>query len=110
MYDVGKGVTQDFTQAFKYYTIGANANESYAQCNLGVDYLKGIGCIQDDVKAFELFKKSAEQGNAAGLANLGYMYESNRGGAGYDIDKAYMYYKQAADLGNEFAKNKLLNR
>jgi serine/threonine protein kinase len=110
MYEAGKGVTQDFTQAFKYYAIGANLNNSFGQSNLGLFYLNGRGCIQDDVKAFELFKKSAEQGNAGGLANLGYMYESNRGGAGYDIDKAYMYYKQAADLGNEWAKTKLLNR
>jgi len=107
MYENGKGVPQDNVMAFNYYTISANLNNAMGQSNLGLCYLNGNGCTQDYSKAFELFKKSAAQGNSTGLANLGFMYEFNRGGAGYDIDKARMYYKQAADLGNEWAKRKL---
>jgi len=109
MYGNGKGVPQDNVMAFKYYTISANLNNSFGQYNLGLQYSNGTGCTQDEIKALELFKKSADQGNSYGIAMLGYMYEFNRGGAGYDIHKARMYYKQAADLGNEWAKKKLGN-
>jgi serine/threonine protein kinase len=109
MYENGKGVSQDYNLAFKYYTISANLSNPLGQSNLGSFYLSGKGCTQNDIKALELFKKSANQGNSYGLANLGYMYEFNRGGAGYDISKAIMYYKQAADLGNEWAKSRLAN-
>ena len=95
--------------AFKYFTISANLNNSTGQYNLGLQYLNGTGCTQNDFKALELFKKSADQGKSDGISMLGFMYEFNRGGAGYDIHKARMYYKQAADLGDEWAKKKLGN-
>jgi len=107
MYYDGKGIPLDLNKAFRYSTISANLNNALGQHNLGYCYLNGYGCNQDEYKAFELFKKSAEQGNSYGLANLGYMYEANRGGAGYDISKARMYYQKAANLGNEWAKQKL---
>ena len=109
MYSTGKGVSVDNNMAFKYFTISANLNNSTGQYNLGLQYLNGTGCTQNDFKALELFKKSADQGNSDGISMLGFMYEFNRGGAGYDIHKARMYYKQAADLGDEWAKKKLRN-
>lgn len=107
MYDTGKGVEQDDNLSFKYYNISANMNNAFGQSNLGFLYLNGNGVPIDESKAFELFKKSAEQNNSFGLANLGYMYQFDKGGAGLDIDKARMYYKQAAELGNEWAKDQL---
>ena len=109
MYSTGKGVSVDNNMAFKYFTISANLNNSTGQYNLGLQYLNGTGCTQNDFKALELFKKSADQGKSDGISMLGFMYEFNRGGAGYDIHKARMYYKQAADLGDEWAKKKLGN-
>ena len=109
MYSTGKGVSVDNNMAFKYFTISANLNNSTGQYNLGLQYLNGTGCTQNDFKALELFKKSADQGKSDGISMLGFMYEFNRGGAGYDIHKARMYYKQAADLGDEWAKKKLRN-
>ena len=107
MYDYGLGVGEDNYQAFKYYTISANLNNSDAQDRLGNLYFFGAGCEQDDFKAFELFKKSADQKNANGLADLGYMHQYGRGGAEKNLNKARMYYNEAAELGNEWAKTQL---
>ena len=107
IYETGEDVQQNYFLAFKYYQIAAKSNHPLAQARLGSLYLNGQGCTQDEGKALELFKKSSEQENDLGLAFLGYMYASGRGGVGYDIEKARQYYRQAADLGNEWAKTQL---
>ncbi|MFM7311051.1 MAG: tetratricopeptide repeat protein, partial [Flavobacteriales bacterium] len=77
------------------------------QSNLGLCYLNGNGCEVDESRALDLFQNSADQGNPHGIANLGYMYETGSGGAPQDLDKARMHYKNAADLGSEFAAERL---
>jgi serine/threonine protein kinase len=107
IYETAEDVVQNYFLAFKYYQIAAKSNHPLAQARLGSLYLDGQGCTQDEGKALELFKKSAEQENDLGLAYLGYMYAYDRGGVGYDLEKAKFYYQRSADLGNEWAKTQL---
>jgi TPR repeat protein len=66
----------------------------------------GIGISIDKIKAFELYKKAADLGNADGINNLGYCYGN---GIGTDIDeeKAFELYQKAADSGNAVGMNNL---
>ncbi|GES93565.1 kinase-like domain-containing protein [Rhizophagus clarus] len=59
----------------------------------------GIGTDIDKKKAFELYQKAADLGNADGINNLGDCYLD---GIGTDIDKkkAFELYQKAADLGD----------
>ncbi|MBR1911834.1 MAG: SEL1-like repeat protein [Treponema sp.] len=62
-------------------------------------YENGIGCDEDEHKAFECCEKSAEQGNAWGQYLLGRCY---RLGTGCDKDEhmAFEWYKKSAEQGN----------
>jgi len=51
MYDYGKGVTQDYKEAVKWYLLAAEQGSASAQYNLGVMYDNGEGVIQDYVRA-----------------------------------------------------------
>lgn len=56
-----------------------NKGDAEAQLKLGLKYYFGKGVEQDYKKAFELFKKSAEQGNKTAQYNLCIVYGLGRG-------------------------------
>ncbi|RGB36595.1 kinase-like domain-containing protein [Rhizophagus diaphanus] len=76
-----------------------NQNNSNSIYLLGKFNELGIGISVDKQKAFKLYQKAADLGNALGINDLGYCYDC---GIGTDIDnkKAFELYKKAADLGN----------
>jgi TPR repeat protein len=51
MYRKGKGVTQDYVTAVKWYRKAADQGNASAQFNLGNMYRKGRGVTQDYVQA-----------------------------------------------------------
>lgn len=57
-------------------------------------------------KAFELFKKSAKQGNAIAMADLGVLYKYGRG-CNLNFNKARKWFKKSAELGNDKASYSL---
>ena len=96
-------IDRDYVNAAKYLTLAANDNNSFAQRMLGEFYLWGYGDIKKDHnKAFELYKKSADQNDAVGLREVGKCYEN-----GYGVEKNQMeaikYYSEAAEKGDKFA-------
>ena len=70
MYEYGKGVEQDYTKAFEWYTKSAEQDDSVGQWSLGCLYELGQGTIQNCVKAVELYSMSADQGDSQGQYNL----------------------------------------
>jgi len=53
---------------------------------------------QDDAQALAWLHKAADQGNAGGQTNLGFMYAEGRGVA-QDDAQAVMWWRKAADQG-----------
>jgi TPR repeat protein len=51
-----------------------------------------------------LFREAAGQGNALGQANLGYAYETGRGGLPQNDKQAAEWYRKAAEQGNASAQ------
>ena len=103
MYDQGKGVLQDYKEAFKWFTKAAEQGHAGAQHNLGNCYANGEGVPKDYKEAFKWYTKSAEQGDALAQAMLGVMYD-NGYGVPKDLVHAYAWYKIAIANGFEEPK------
>ena len=70
LYEAGRGITQSYPVALKWYVNAARQGHKYAQYSLGMLYLHSKGTDPDLDKKFyqkeamSLFQMSAEQGNA----------------------------------------------
>lgn len=70
----GKGVTQDYTEAAKWYRKAADQGFAQAQFNLGLMYANGKGVTRDDTEAAMWYAKAADQGLADAKINLALLY------------------------------------
>ena len=84
----------------------AAAGDAQAQFALGNDYIDGRGVAQDYGQALIWYCKSAAQGYAPALNQLGYMQE-NKIGLPRNYKRALYYYRLAANKGNALAENHL---
>jgi TPR repeat protein len=66
---------------------------------LGFLYTQGIGVERNEATAFAWVLKAAEQGNAAGQAQLGKLYLAGRG-VERDYGSAFKWAQKAAEQGN----------
>lgn len=87
------GIAKNMAQGIKYFRIGAEKGECYAQYNLAYAYMTGSGVEQDDEKAFTYFKESAAQGHRGSQGRLAQFYYEGRGGVPVD-------YRASSEWGN----------
>lgn len=73
----GKGVTENLTEAVKWFTRAAEQENAKAEYNLGNCYYYGYGVYQYYGEAEKWYTKAAEQGCAEAQNSLGYYYEIN---------------------------------
>lgn len=79
-YAEGKGVTQDFQKAVKYYEIAVEVEDPSACFTLGQWYYHGKGGLSiNKEKAFELQLKAAEKGHPFAMFNVGTAYLTSDG-------------------------------
>ena len=103
LYGMGFGVREDQSQAFKFWLLGANDEDSYvsgmSRFNVAVHYKNGAGIPKDLQKAISFFTLSANQGFVDAQKTLGQLYEE---GDGVTADKtvASEWYRKAAEQGN----------
>ena len=64
------------------------------------DYNHVVACMQDDTVTASLYRRQAESGNAAAMANLGSMYEEGRGGLTKSDAEAVQWYRRGAEAGS----------
>jgi TPR repeat protein len=76
----------------------AQSGDAQAQFELGRAYEEGKGVQQDDERAVEWFRKSADQKYAQAQNSLGVMYALGRG-VQQDKEEAVRWYKKAAKQG-----------
>jgi TPR repeat protein/serine/threonine protein kinase len=99
MYDNGKGVAQDYTQAVYWFRKAADQGDAHGESNLGVMYENGQAVKQDYAQAVSWYRKAADQGAAYAEAHLGSMYQHGRGVA-QDYGQAVSWYRKSADQGD----------
>ncbi|HUL05704.1 MAG TPA: trypsin-like peptidase domain-containing protein [Candidatus Acidoferrum sp.] len=101
MYDEGRGVRQDYSEAVKWYRSAAEyrsaveRGDAVAQFNLGFMYAKGHGVPTDAVEAVKWYRRAAEQGLSLAKFTLGVMYYYGRGVPRDDREAAEWYSKAA---------------
>ena len=59
MHEKGQGVSQDYAEAAKWYSLAAESGHAHAQNNLGVLYKNGRGVSKDYVQAYKWFNLAA---------------------------------------------------
>ena len=64
IYNKGEGVTKNYKEAFKWYSLAANQGDASAQYSLGNMYLDGKGVIQDDKEAYKWFLLACVYGDS----------------------------------------------
>ena len=70
MYQNGNGVSQDYTEAMKWYRKAADAGNAMAMRNIGWLYQHGQGVSQDYTEAMQWYRKAADAGNADAAQRL----------------------------------------
>lgn len=103
MYRNGVGVTQNHTEAVKWFRKAAGQGDAPGQYNLGLMYEEGFGVKQDYAEAAKWYRQAAEQGQANAQFNLAEMYLD---GLGVDQDyvQAYAWISVVATGGAESAQ------
>jgi len=105
LYDSGTGgVPQDFAESRRWYRLGAEHGDQWAQLNLGYVNSLGRGAPQDEVEALRWYRLAAAQGNAFAEQNIGADYAAGRGGLPRDYTEALRWLHMAADQGNPAAQ------
>ena len=98
MYEIGRGVEEDWEKSFSLYSQAADLGSPKGLYNLALSYEYGIGTTVNLKKAFETMKSAHNAGNPYALFQLALYYQYGIGVA-TDQDEALRHYQLAADLG-----------
>jgi TPR repeat protein len=98
LYEDGKELPQDYSQAALWYRVGADLGEPTAQSSLGILYVQGKGVAQDFIKAAFWDRKAADQGFPDAEYNLAFLYEQGQGVI-QDYAKAGELFEKAGKQG-----------
>jgi len=103
MYETGRGVAKNDTDAARWYRLSAQQGNADAQRNLGQLYESGRGVPQSFAEAQRWYRLSAEQGDAQAQLDLGYLYSSGEGAQKNDAVAAE-WFRLSAEQGNPDAQ------
>lgn len=106
MYELGKGIKQNYKLATEWYLKAAEQNNVSAQYNLGEMYEKGKGVEKDLSIALKWYNKAAEQGHTESECTLGWMYDNGVGVEENHVEALRWFFK-AAEKGNITAQHNI---
>ncbi len=106
LYYQGKGVPQDYSDAFDWYRKSAEQGNVKAQYGVGFMYEYGKGVPQDYVQAVYWCGKAADQGYGKAQYVLGWNYYYGLG-VPRDYTEGLELYRKAANQGDAPAQNAL---
>ena len=95
MFEEGRGVPQNLSEAVTWFRKGADLGNATAQFNLGRMYENGRGVRRDYGEANKWYAKSADQGIPEAQFNRGIMYYVGRG-VPKDFTEAHKWFRLAA--------------
>jgi TPR repeat protein len=96
-YDKGNGA-EDLKKALSFYKKAAALGHAQAHCNLGVNYLEGLGTRRSLAKGIEWTRKAARNGDDIAQYNLGMAYLDGEG-VRPNKRNARLWLKKAAKQG-----------
>ncbi len=92
----GKGTSQNFKEAMRWYQRSAAQGFAQAQYRLGTLYERGLGVKADTGQARSWYQRAAEQGNVKAMHNLAVLSASRQTGSP-DYETAAKWFRSAAD-------------
>jgi TPR repeat protein len=95
-YYFGRGIKQDYAQAYIWFRKSAEQGNASAQYCLGVLYSNGDGIDRDEVEAATWLHKAAEQGNTDAQVGLGLAYKTGSG-VPQDYAQGAMWLRRAGE-------------
>jgi TPR repeat protein len=105
-YRYGMGVMADLGKAAEYLEAAAQAGHGASTRSLGDLYLMGFKGKPEPVRAAQLYRQAALQGDTEALERVGDSYFGNSGEAN-NREQAYFWYARALQKGRETARAKL---
>lgn len=106
LYPESLDVSADPERGFGYAKAAAEQGLACAQANLGMFYLRGIGCQRNVQQAAQWFRRAAKQNESVGALGLGLLHEHGFGMARDPVEAARWYGISAA-LRNDAAATAL---
>ena len=112
MYDIGEqyykgeGVSQDETEAVRWWLMAAEEGDPRALYGLGVAYLNGRGVAKDVTEAARWYMLAAEVGYPKAQNTIGVCYK-NGTGVKKDFAEAVKWYRLAAQQDHAMAQSNL---
>ena len=103
MYELGRGVEQNFEMAARLYQLAADQGYTVAQFNLGVLHEDGRGVPKAFDTAAMLYQQAAANGDARAQLNLGCLYHRGQGVPKNDLEAARLWLL-AAEQGKAEAQ------
>lgn len=111
IYEYGRGVSQNYSEAVKWYRLLAEQGIASAQTKLGWMYWQGLGEVQNSSEALRWYHAAAEQGDANAQNALGVMHQYGFGviqnyviaHMWYNISASHASYEIAVDNRNRVA-------
>jgi TPR repeat protein len=107
-YAKGDGVPLDLDEAFKLFTLSAEAGSAPGQYYLGAAYSHGKGVEKDDKAAFKWCLEAAKQGHVKAQVFVGQMYAKGEG-VDRDDSEAFTWFERAAMQNDAEAQSLLGN-
>lgn len=108
----GNGIAKDINKAIFWFEKSAQQGHAYSWYSLGWIYARERYGYYNTTKAIECFNKAVECDEDGAYTpscyyELGMIYEYGAGGVAKSYFKAGNYYKKAAELGHDKAKEKM---
>ena len=107
LYEIGKGVDQDYSKAEYWYMMAANQGNIESQTRLGWIYEWGALGYYDDSKMIYWYNKAAEKGYAEAQIELANIYFWGCRSIEKNCTQALYWIRKAAEQGNAEAQDYL---
>lgn len=106
MYNIGRNISKDSNEAFKWFSKAAEQGNAKAQYELGQMYENGSAAAQDYNLAFQWYAKAAVQSHPKAQYSLGKFYKEGIA-TGRDYQQAVSWFTMAAGQANSDAQCEL---
>ena len=107
-YEMGIGVEDNETEAFKYYTLAADSGNVMSMYRTGLCYYNGVGVKQNYAEAYRWFNDAAGNENVASYYYLGKMLMYGEGCVP-DAETGIQWLMKAAEHNSDKAQFELGN-
>ena len=94
----------NYEEATKLFKKASDSEDVRGMVQYGISLENGIGCEKNAVEALQLYEKAASKGSYYAMTRAGKLLLAGEDGIEEDFDKGIDYLTEAADHGNQEAK------